>query len=52
MVGGAALGLIPDHVCVVGNGSRAAIISDRRITGLSAEVIAELIAEVGPLWHG
>lgn len=28
-----------------------AIISDRRITGLSAEVIAELIAEVGPLGH-
>ncbi|MFC5639738.1 helix-turn-helix domain-containing protein, partial [Streptomyces bullii] len=31
--------------------SRAAIINDRRITGLSAEVIAELVAEVGPLWH-
>lgn len=27
------------------------IISDRRITGLSADVIAELVAEVGPLWH-
>ncbi|MFF6836885.1 transposase family protein [Streptomyces sp. NPDC012438] len=27
------------------------IISNRRITGLSADVIAELIAEVGPLWH-
>jgi hypothetical protein len=36
---------------VVGNASRAAIISDRRITGLSADVLAELIAEVGPLWH-
>ncbi|MFJ4866831.1 transposase family protein [Streptomyces sp. NPDC088748] len=36
---------------MVGNGSRAAIISDRRITGLSAEVIAELVAEVGPLSH-
>ncbi|WP_324605059.1 transposase family protein [Streptomyces sp. NRRL S-1022] len=35
----------------MGNASRAAIISDRRITGLSAEVIAELVAEVGPLWH-
>lgn len=43
--------VIPDHVRVVGNGSRAAIISDRRITGLSAEVIAELVAEVGPLWQ-
>ncbi|MFC7929221.1 helix-turn-helix domain-containing protein [Streptomyces cinereoruber] len=27
------------------------IISNRRITGLTAEVIAELVAEVGPLWH-
>ncbi|MFF5393311.1 transposase family protein [Streptomyces sp. NPDC013012] len=27
------------------------IISNRRITGLSADVIAELIAEVGSLWH-
>ncbi|MFF2539555.1 transposase family protein, partial [Streptomyces cyaneofuscatus] len=31
--------------------TRAAIISDRRITGLSAAVIAELVAEVAPLWH-
>lgn len=30
---------------------RAAIISNRRITGLSADVLAELVAEVGPLWH-
>lgn len=37
--------------CVVGNVTRTAIISDRRITGLSAAVIAELIADVGPLWH-
>jgi hypothetical protein len=36
---------------VVGNVTRKAIISDRRITGLSADVIAELIAELGPLWH-
>ncbi|MFD9459256.1 transposase family protein, partial [Streptomyces sp. NPDC059985] len=43
--------LIPDHVHVVGTATRAAIISDRRITGLSADVIAELVAEVGPLWH-
>ncbi|MGW1136619.1 transposase family protein [Streptomyces zhihengii] len=27
------------------------IVSNRRITGLSADVIAELVAEVGPLWH-
>ncbi|MFF5767783.1 transposase family protein [Streptomyces tanashiensis] len=31
--------------------TRDMIISNRRITGLSADVIAELIAEVGPLWH-
>ncbi len=36
---------------MVGNASRAAIISDRRITGLSANVIAELVTELGPLWH-
>ncbi|WP_435614141.1 transposase family protein [Streptomyces coelicoflavus] len=35
---------------MVGNASRAAIISDRRITGLSAGVIAELVSEIGPLW--
>ncbi|WP_437113909.1 transposase family protein [Streptomyces violaceusniger] len=27
------------------------IISNRRITGLTAIVIAEFVAEVGPLWH-
>lgn len=31
--------------------ARAAIISNRRITGLSADVLAELVAEIGPLWH-
>ncbi|MGW3525678.1 transposase family protein [Streptomyces olivaceus] len=36
---------------MVGNAARAAIISDRRITGLSADVIAELVAEMGLLWH-
>ncbi|MFH9044871.1 transposase family protein [Streptomyces sp. NPDC017966] len=35
----------------MGSASRAAIISDRTITGLSADVIAELVAESGPLWH-
>ncbi|MFJ7260350.1 transposase family protein [Streptomyces globosus] len=43
--------LIPDHAHVVGTAARAAIISDRRITGLSADVIAELVTEIGPLWH-
>ncbi|MEU0845725.1 transposase family protein [Streptomyces sp. NPDC005962] len=33
------------------NATRAVIIGNRRITGLTADVIAELIAEVGPLWH-
>ncbi|MEU5335593.1 transposase family protein [Streptomyces asoensis] len=48
--GGVELRIV-DHGRVVGNASRAAIISDRRITGLSAGVIAELVAETGPLWH-
>lgn len=43
--------VIVDHGCVVGNASRATIISDRRITGLSADAIAELVAELGPLWQ-
>ncbi|MGI5397215.1 transposase family protein [Streptomyces sp. CA-251251] len=43
--------MIEDHGHAVGNASRAAIISNRRITGLSAAVIAELVAEVGRLWH-
>ncbi|MFD9541202.1 transposase family protein [Streptomyces sp. NPDC060022] len=36
---------------MAGNVTRTAIISDRRITGLSAAVIAELSAEGGPLRH-
>ncbi|MFB7076434.1 transposase family protein [Streptomyces sp. NPDC056308] len=36
---------------VVGNRARAAIIRSRRIIGLAPEVFAELVAEVGPLWH-
>ncbi|MFE7587749.1 transposase family protein [Streptomyces gardneri] len=36
---------------MVGNRARALIIRSRQITGLSPEVIAELVAEVGPLWH-
>ncbi|QHY93553.1 Transposase DDE domain protein [Streptomyces sp. S4.7] len=43
--------MIVDHGCVVGNSARALVISNRRITGLTADVIAELVAEVGPLWH-
>ncbi|WP_443074194.1 GrpB family protein [Streptomyces sp. NBC_01460] len=42
---------IGDHGCVVGNVTPTAIISERRITGFSAVVIAELVAEVRPLWH-
>jgi len=38
-------------VGVVGNRARAAIIRCQRITGLTPEVIAELVAEIGPLWH-
>ncbi|MFF4723744.1 transposase family protein [Streptomyces mirabilis] len=36
---------------MVGNATRAVVISNRRITGLTANAIAELVAEVGPLWH-
>ncbi|MEU6449400.1 transposase family protein [Streptomyces sp. NPDC046979] len=36
---------------MVGNASRAAIISDRSITGLLADMIAELVGETGALWH-
>ncbi|WP_246156946.1 transposase [Streptomyces xiamenensis] len=38
-------------VGVVGNRARAAIIRSQRITGLAPEVFAELVAEIGPLWH-
>ncbi|MFD2009531.1 transposase [Streptomyces narbonensis] len=31
--------------------TRAAIVSSRRITGLSPDVSAELVADLGPLWH-
>jgi hypothetical protein len=36
---------------VVGNSARAVIISNRRITGLTAGVIAELVEKIGPLWQ-
>lgn len=38
-------------VRVVGIRTRAAIIRSQRITGLAPDVIAELVAEIGPLWH-
>ncbi|WP_251061643.1 hypothetical protein [Streptomyces sp. ISL-100] len=38
-------------VRVVGSRARAAIIRSQRITGLTPDVIAELVAEIGPLWH-
>ncbi|WP_207620819.1 transposase family protein [Streptosporangium minutum] len=31
--------------------ARAIILKNRRITGLSVEVIAQLVAEIGPLWQ-
>ncbi|MGW4949743.1 transposase family protein [Streptomyces parvulus] len=37
--------------CVVGNRARAAIIRSQRITRLTPDVIAELVAEIGPLWR-
>ncbi|MBB4986660.1 MULTISPECIES: transposase family protein [Streptomyces] len=36
---------------MVGTVIRAVIVGNRRITGLSDGAIAELMAEVGPLWH-
>ncbi|SHH39337.1 Helix-turn-helix of DDE superfamily endonuclease [Streptomyces sp. 3214.6] len=36
---------------MVGAGARELIVAEYRITGLSPTVIAELVAEVGPLWH-
>uniref|UniRef100_UPI00357112C1 helix-turn-helix domain-containing protein n=1 Tax=Streptomyces griseocarneus TaxID=51201 RepID=UPI00357112C1 len=32
-------------------GIRAAIVRNQRVTGLSSAVLAELVAELGPLWH-
>jgi hypothetical protein len=40
-----------DHGEVVGNASRAVIINNRRITGLTSDVIGELVGEIGLLWH-
>ncbi|MFI1767372.1 transposase family protein [Streptomyces sp. NPDC020800] len=36
---------------MVGAGARELIVAEYRVTGLSPDVIGELIAEVGPLWH-
>lgn len=30
---------------------RAAVVAERRVTGLSAEVIGDLVAELGPVWQ-
>ena len=30
---------------------RAAAVADRRVTGLSRELLAELVAELGPRWQ-
>ncbi|MFE4582808.1 transposase family protein, partial [Streptomyces chartreusis] len=38
-------------LCMVGVGARELIVAEYRVTGLSPDVIGELIAEVGPLWH-
>ena len=45
-------------VCSIGQGRdvsrtlpRAAAVADRRVTGLSREVLAELVAELGPRWQ-
>jgi hypothetical protein len=36
---------------MVGTGVREAIVGDRRITGLTPEVIAAITAEIGPIWE-
>ncbi|MFD8005682.1 helix-turn-helix domain-containing protein [Streptomyces mirabilis] len=36
---------------MTGAGARELIVAEYRVTGLSPDVIAELIAEVEPLWH-
>ncbi|MGW0949682.1 helix-turn-helix domain-containing protein [Streptomyces sp. NPDC002623] len=36
---------------MMGAGTRELIVAEYRATGLSPDVIGELIAEVGPLWH-
>jgi hypothetical protein len=36
---------------MMGAGARELIVAEYRVTGLSPDVIAELIADVGPLWH-
>src|SRR3712207_8816320 len=45
-------------VCRTGQGrgvsrtlARAAAVADRRVTGLSREMLAELVAELGPRWQ-
>lgn len=45
------MGLLLVDRFVVGVDARRVIVADRRITGLSPEVIGELVAEVGPVWQ-
>ncbi|GAA2168207.1 transposase family protein [Actinomadura napierensis] len=51
MVVVAAGSLIVDHGRMVRSVARAAVVGNRRITGLSPAVIDELVAEVGPVWQ-
>ncbi|GAB3994622.1 hypothetical protein GCM10029992_09650 [Glycomyces albus] len=44
-------GFSVDHGSMVGTGVREAIVGDRRITGLTPEVIAAIAAEIGPQWE-
>ncbi|MFF7358951.1 transposase family protein [Streptomyces filipinensis] len=51
MVGrGSAPGRLVE-LSMMGAGARELIVAEYRVMGLSPEVIGELIAEVGPLWH-
>ena len=38
-------------VCVVGNRTRAAENRSEQVSDLSSKVMAELVAEICPLWH-
>src|SRR3712207_2244933 len=42
-----------EHGCGVARSLiRAVAVADRRVTGLSREVLAELVTELGPRWQG
>lgn len=40
------------ELCMVGAGARGLIVAEYRVGGLSPDVVAELMAEAGPLWQG